>query len=118
MDYTKDRFSYSLQNIKALPNSLTKVDAQNSDYRNFPFIEYYTCTEVEKQALRDKIKWDGMTIGRIGRISNFIETDTIQDVRTHGHFVQAKPLRLDYQYEDSHVCQAISAELQTGVYFV
>lgn len=111
MDYVKDQFGYQLQNIKALPYSLTKVDSQTSDYKKFPFVEYYTCSAVEKQALRDKVKWNGMTIMRIGEIQNFLrgEEET---------FIQARPIRLDYIAEDSHIAEVIAAELNTGVYII
>ena len=39
-----------LGNIKAQPNSLAKTSAFNIDTRKFPILEYYTCTETEKQA--------------------------------------------------------------------
>ena len=95
-----------------------------ADFKYWPFVEYYTCTETEKQALRDKLNWNGYTIGRIGRVKDFLKGFT----DTTGTFVQAKPLRLEIKYgengkllcpnESSRVIEAISAELQTGVYFV
>lgn len=115
LSYAQDQFGYQLQNIKALPYSLTKVGSQTTDYKNFPFVEYYTCTEVEKQALRDKIDWNGMTIGRIGYISNFLKDFTDES----GTFIQARPIKLGTDIrDDSHVAEVIATELQTGVYFV
>lgn len=110
MQYQKDQFGYQLQNIKALPYSLTKVGTQNADFKVFPFLEKYSCTETEKQALRDKCRWNGMTIQRIGRISEFLDFAT-----DRGTFIQARPIRLEI-IEDSHVSDVINAELRTGVY--
>lgn len=110
MSYSKDMFSYNLQNIRALPYSLTKVGTQNTDFKVFPFLEYYTCTEIEKEALRDKCKWNGMTIGRIGTISSFIGPD--QEI---GTFIQAQLIRSDIS-EHSIFNNLINTELQKGVY--
>lgn len=114
LDYTKDRFGYQLQNIKALPYSLTKIAAQTADYKYFPFVEYYTCTEIEKQALLDKITWDGMSIMRIGKFKDFLRGYYTEE----GTFIQGAPIRLDYLSEDSQLNETIAAELQTGVYII
>lgn len=108
MSYSKDMFSYNLQNIKALPYSLTKVGTQNTDFKIFPFLEKYSCTEIEKEALRDKCRWNGMTIGRIGTLNSFINPS--QDT-----FLQAQLIRLNIS-EHSTFNDLINAELQRGVY--
>ena len=114
LDYAKDQFGYQLQNIQALPYSLTKVGVQNNDYKYFPFVEYYTCSAVEKNTLLDKIDYDGMTIMRIGYIGNFLKNEESKI----GTYIQAKPIRLDGIMEDSHIVDVIAAELQTGVYII
>lgn len=114
MDYARDQFGYQLQNIKALPYSLTKVGAQNNDYKKWPFVEYYTCSDIEKQALLDKMKWNGMTIMRVGQVQDFLRPDLTEA----GTFIQARPIRFDYITEDSHFAEAIAAELNTGVYII
>ena len=114
LDYTKDQFGYQLQNIQALPYSLTKVGVQNNDYKDFPFVEYYTCSAIEKNALADKLDYNGMTIMRVGYIENFLKNEP----GTIGTFIQAKPIRLDTISEDSHIVDVIAAELQQGVYII
>ena len=52
----KDLFNYNLQNIQALPQSVSKTAAFNINSKYVPFLEKYTCTEEEKNALRDKLK--------------------------------------------------------------
>lgn len=74
-DYAYDSFGYQLGNIKALPNTLNKVSSLVATSKLYPVFEYYTCTDEEKQALRDKIKYNGMSIGRIGTISQFLNPE-------------------------------------------
>lgn len=109
MDYTKDMFGFQLQNIKALPASLTKISAFNPNNKIFPVLEYYTCTETEKQALRDKITYNGMTIGRIGNIADFLRGDD----RT---YIKAKIIRLEDLACDYNVANMIATELNKGVF--
>lgn len=109
-DYARDRFSYQLGNIKAIPNSITKVGTFVINSKIFPFIEVYDCTEVEKQALRDKIKYDGMTVNRIGHLGQFMGGDDNQQ------FVKGQMIRLNDLSEDSHIANEIYDELLKGVY--
>lgn len=108
LNYTKDQFGYSLQNIQALPYSLTKVGSQNADFKIFPFIEYFTCTDIEKTALKNKIKYNGMTVMRIGQISDFIQPER--------SYIKGKLIRLENLPDDFHVINAISKEINEGVF--
>lgn len=56
LNKTKDLFNYNLQNIQALPYSLSKSSSFNINSKYVPFLEFYTCTEEEKNALLNKIK--------------------------------------------------------------
>lgn len=112
LSYAKDNFGYQLQNIQAMPYSLTKVGSQTADYKFFPFVEYYTCTDIEKGALVNKINYNGFSIGRIGTVASFLKTE--ED--NLGTFIQAKPIRLDDVYIDGYIAEVIASELQTGVY--
>lgn len=109
MDYTKDRFGYELGNIRALPQSLSKTSAYNVDNKYFPFLEYYTCSEVEKQALRDKIKYNGMTAMVIGSIAQF-------QLSSQKSYIKGRIIRLDSISEAYSVCRAIYDEINKGVY--
>lgn len=108
IDYTKDQFGFKMGNIKALPDSLAKVSAYNKNNKIFPFIEYYTCTATEKQALQDKIKFNGMTVGRIGKIKDYI--------RNEKTYIKAKLIRLENVSDDYHYFKSIADELYKGVY--
>lgn len=104
----RDLFNYNLQNIQALPQSLSKSSAFNINSKYVPFLEKYTCTETEKQALVNKIKWQGMTIMRVGAIQDYVWADDT--------YIEALPLRLDNLLEDYHMAETISQELDQGTY--
>ena len=78
-DYAYDNYGYQLANIKALPNTLNKVSSLTANSKYFPYLEHYSCTPEEVEALRNKIKYNGMSIGRIGRIYDFINNDAEAD---------------------------------------
>lgn len=110
IDYSKDLFGMQLDNIKALPMALTRVSAYNIQNKLFPFIEAYDCTAQEKQAVRNKIIYNGMTIGRIGTISEFSNGDE------EWTYVKGQLIRLTGIAEDSHVVNTIANELYKGVF--
>ena len=104
----KDLFNYNLQNIQALPQSVSKTAAFNINSKYVPFLEKYTCTEEEKNALRDKLRWQGMTVMRTGQIQDYVWGDDT--------YIEAMPLRLTGLSEDTHTAQAIAQELNMGTY--
>lgn len=106
-----DQFGYQLGNIKALPNTLNKVSAYNINNKYFPFIEIYDCTDVEKEALRNKIKYNGMTVMTIGKMSEFVGKDY------NGlNYFQARLIINEDASMDYHMMSEIDAELQKGIY--
>lgn len=110
LDLTKDQFGYQMGNIKALPNTITRVSAFDIDCSLFPMIEYYTATFEEKQALRDKLLWNGMTIMRIGTLDDYMaEPGKV-------NYIKGKIIQLNDLNEDSHIANAIANEINQGVY--
>lgn len=109
-ELTQDVFKMNLQNVRALPTSLSKVGAYNIDNKIFPFLEYYTCTETEKEAFRNKIKYEAMTVGAIGTLEEYIGA-----VENY-NFFRATPIILDDIADDYHLAVAIAQELEQGVY--
>ena len=105
--YAIDMYGYNLQNIQAIPTSLTKTSALTYNTRVWPFIEYYTCTEDERSALKDKIKYNGMTIMKVSQLRNYLLG---QD-----NFYKGKLIRLNIKV-DSHMAYEIYNELNKGVY--
>lgn len=111
-DLKFDMFGYQLGNIKALPASLTRVDSFNIQNNIFPYIEVYDCTDAEKEAFRKKIKYNGMTVMRIGRYGDFVET-----VNTNENcYIKGSLIRCDIQ-DDTHTFNALADELNTGFYW-
>lgn len=113
-DYTKDMFGLQLDNIKALPNSLTRVSSLNNNNKIFPFIELYTCSDEESRAIGNKLKYNGFTIGRIDTLQNSIASKPLY-MGAPGYF-KGQLIRLEDIGDDSHVINAIAAELYKGVY--
>lgn len=108
IDYTKDQFGYQLGNIQAMPTGLTKISSFNPNNKIFPVLEYYTCTDVEKQALKNKIKYNGMTIMRIGTIQEFL-----QDSES---YIKGKIIRIENLGENYAIANAIANEINQGVF--
>lgn len=105
-----DLFQLNLQTIRARPNTLSRTTVYNINNKYFPYIEYYSCTDQEREAFKNKIKYDGMTIGAIGYIQNYLNG-------TDRTFIKARVIRLPETVgEDYHVGQQIASELNQGVY--
>ena len=122
LDYKRDMFGFQLGNIKALPNSITKVTAYNIINNVFPIVEFYTCTKEEKKAVANKIAWNSMTVGRIDSITNYINNSweyavSTEEVINDQGYIKAKVIRIDGINDDFHLLNAISDELNKGVYF-
>ena len=105
--YKIDMYSYNLQNIQAIPTSLTKTSALTYNTRVWPFIEYYTCTDAERNALADKMKYHGMTIMKIGKLTDYLLGED--------KFYKGQLIRLNINV-DSHMAYEIYNELNKGVY--
>ena len=108
IDFAKDNFGFQLGNIKALPNTLNKVSSIVANSKLFPFVEFYTCTEEEKQAFKDKIKYNGMTIGRIGKIDDYKNPNDTT-------YIKGQLIRLEGKY-DTHEVNEIANEFMKGWY--
>ena len=105
--YKIDMYGYNLQNIQAIPTSLTKTSALTYNTRVWPFIEYYTCTDAERNALADKMKYNGMTIMKIGKLTDYLLGED--------KFYKGQLIRLNIKV-DSHMAYEIYNELNKGVY--
>lgn len=107
-DYKIDMYGYSLGNIKAQPYSLSKSNSFTTNYKEFPFIEYYTCTDIEKTALKNKLKYNGMTIMTIGTINDYLQTDK--------QYFQGTVIRLENLTDNTQVASDIANEIKKGIY--
>jgi hypothetical protein len=122
LDYKQDMFGYQLDNIKALPYTLTKVSAYNPNNKIFPVLEYYTCTDTEKIAFANKIAYNSMSVGVIGTISDYLYNswqywnNETQSYITDKGYIKGQLIRLDDFGEDFHVLNALAEEFNKGVY--
>ena len=107
-----DMFNYHLGNVKALPNTLTKVSTYNINNKIYPFYEIYEATSEEINALRQQLKWRGYNLGIIGQLSDF---------QVEGKYFKGKLIRLeevqDVSLGDNHLLENYNSELQQGIYW-
>lgn len=120
IDFKKDLFGYSLDNIQALPNTIAKITTITANNKLFPFVEYYTCTDEERIAVANKIRYNGMSVGVIGTINDYIanmwdyeyDGNIIEDRGyVKGQLIDVSALDCDY-----HMANAIAEELNKGIY--
>lgn len=105
----KDLYGYNLGNIRALPSSITKATSLNANFKFWPFLEVYECSEIEKEALELKLQYDGMTIMKIGQIADYI-------VSSEKTFIKGEIIRLPNLPEAADVAYEIYNEIKKGVY--
>ena len=126
IDYTKDQFNYSLENIQALPYTLSRVSSFTKDNTIFPILEYYTCTLREKVAMANKIAYNGMTVMAIGKIKDYLEYSWSYTYRnekggtsTIGSkgYIKGKIIRMQDLEDEYHLVKEIANEINKGVYF-
>lgn len=116
LDYKQDMFNYQLGNIKALPDTISKIDAFNNVFALWPIVEYYTCTEEEKQAVANKIAYNSMSVGRIGKIKDFKDNKwSYGDIASKG-YIKGSLIRVEID-EDTHYINELANEIYKGVYF-
>lgn len=108
LDLRYDQFNYSLENIKALPYTLSRVSSFDANNKIHPVLEYYTCTEEEKEIFKNKMKYNGMTVMRIDTIGKFLNDEE--------QFLKGRIIRLDSLSDDYHMASVIAEEIYKGVY--
>lgn len=117
LDYTKDMFRMNMQNVQALPHGLANSGSLDVVTSTQPTIEIYSASDVEINALKKKLTWNGFSIGRIGTVAEFkANADNVYtDIDTK--YVKGVLVQCDIQ-DDYHIANEISLELNKGVYFV
>lgn len=116
VDYKKDMFGYQLDNIKALPYSISKTTAYTYNNKIFPIIEYYTCTDEEKKAFANKIAYNGMTVGVIDKIINYAyNTWSYKDITDKG-YIKARLIRVEGIDDDTNLLNNLADEVFKGFY--
>lgn len=107
-----DMFNYNIGNVKALPNTLTKVSTFNINNKIFPFYEIYEATSEEIGALRLRLEYRGYNLGIVGTLSDYCVKDK---------YFKGKLIRLEAVHDstlgDSHFLECINSELMSGIYW-
>lgn len=106
--YAVDMYNFSLQNIKALPYTMTRCTALTYNNKLFPFVETYSCTDEEEEAFVYKLRYDGMTVNKIGKIKDY--------TYLAGNMLKAEIIRFEGLNEDAHMASEIYNEIKKGVY--
>lgn len=104
----RDRFNFDLQNIRARPATLAKSTSFDNNNKYFPYLEFYSCTDQEKDIFAAKLNYEGMTIGRVDKLSSFLTND-ISYVR--GTLIRSTDIHCD----DAQL-RHIGRELKQGLY--
>lgn len=107
--FATDMYNFNLQNVQAIPYSLAKTSAFTYNNKMWPMIEMYSCTDQEKSAFINKLKYNGMTVMKIDNIANYISG-------TEKRFIKGQLIRLDDIVNDSHMAYSIYEEISQGVY--
>ena len=109
MSYKRDMFKYTLGNIKALPDTITKVGCLNNIFKIYPVLEKYQCTDSEAELVLKNIKYNGMIVNKEGKIINYVDSQ-------EESYVKAKIIRFNEENFDTTIARAIAQEVSQGFY--
>ena len=106
-------YGYSLGNIQAMPDTLTKISSYTIDNKYFPMVEVYSCTDEEVEIVRNKMKYQSFAIMAISTID-----DVLGGTYGEDKFVKGQMIRITGDFfEDEHMANEIYSEIAKGVYF-
>lgn len=111
--YAIDMYGYQLGNIQAMPYSIKGTDALTNNNKIWPIVEIYNSTATEVELLKEKIKYNGMTVMAIGKIEDYCTSDDFDIVFIKGQFIK---LDNDKLCDDFHIADAIYQEINKGIY--
>ena len=101
--------NWQLQNIQALPYSVTKVNNFNFDSNYVPYLEVYACDDSEVDNFIKYLDLRSYSINRYGRLTDYIKP-------TGRTFLKGMIVRLAAIADDSHYMAAIADEVNQGFY--
>ena len=105
----EQQHNWQLQNIQALPYSVSKVNNFNIDNNYVPYLEVYNCDDYEKQNLGTYLELYSYNISRYGKFSDYVKPTGRTFIR--GSFVRLKGIT-----DDAHYLAAIADEVKQGFY--
>lgn len=116
IDYTKDQFALSMGNIKSQGTNISKITAINEANKLIPFIEYYDSTDEDRAAVTYKLKYNGMTINRIGKIIDYMNiSEDYQYYQSKLILPENESGEHDYDYDYDYL-NALGLELSQGFF--
>ena len=104
-----DQFNMQLGNIKAMPNTVTKLGSVLADQPLVPYLEIYDCTDKEKNNFDNYLSLRSYTINRYGKLYDYVKA-------TGRTFLKGIIVRLSGVNDDSHYIAAIADEVNQGFY--
>lgn len=108
--FREDMFYYNLKNIKAQPETLTKVSALDINNRIWPILEKYSCTEDEKIYFEKYLVYNSYRIERIGKIKDYINPN--QELT----YIKASLIIFESDNMTPEMTNFLNDELSKGVY--
>lgn len=115
--YNEDIHNLNIATIQAQPYSLSKTTSFTANNKIFPILEYYTCSDEEKDLVATHIINYSMTVGAIGKLKDYIKnTWQYNDIYAR-NFIKGTFLKLKDVFDDYHYLDALNQELNIGVYF-
>lgn len=105
-DISIQNFTAAMESVQALPETLGKTTPFNNNNKYFPYIEYYSCSERAELLFDNQLKYGGQTLKIIGKIEDYYNAGK--------SYIKAYVIDSEIE-EDSHVLEAINAELAQGV---
>lgn len=111
MDLRNFNFTAQLQNIQAIPNSISKTTALTPLNHRYPFIEVYSATTQEQELLTNYFLKRSFTINAIDVIKNYVKPSVYNDFT----FIEAQLIDISIEGDYSLVAK-IRDELAKGVY--
>lgn len=116
LNLAKDTHAMEIANIKARPDTLSKIGVFDVLTDDYFVLEVYTCTDAEKQWFKDYLRYHGCTINHISTFRT--EADKIINQPGGDQFVSSfvRGTLLRCNLEDSHTANELMTELMKGVY--
>ena len=104
--YSKDLYTLQNGNIKAQAQGIAKTIAFNINNKVFPTLEFYTCTDEERNLLSTYFKYKGFTLNTIGTIADFYTSEY--------PYIEGTIIRSTIS--DATIMNDINNELNGGIY--
>ena len=110
IDYSQEQFALQTGNVKAQASTISRLTAVNSNFKYFPQLLVYVANDKDIDALDAKWENCGMSIGRIGKLINYLNEGKNQ-------FVKGKLIRNDNMHYSFDYYNAIGQEVAQGFFY-